>query len=317
MSTLSALYGGFHTLYSNLFVTLPTPKPKTDMSQHIYIVTGSNTGLGLELSRHLLRAGIAKLIVAVRNPDKGATAAADLLTSTGRPKDIVEVWPLDMDSPSSIAAFAHRATSTLPRLDGVCANAGLLTTTFTLTASHEKTLTVNVIHTFLLFFHLLPLMRKHHTQTGTPTTFTIPNSALHYTAHTKELLPLPQSHSTKGAAQQDPTPIFTRLDDPAKADMQNRYPLSKLLVLWLVRELTTQATTTTTTTKSSTFPLLNTPNPSFCQSSLLREDDSALARYASKLVARTTEEGSRALWHALVEEKAGGGVYTSNCRLQV
>jgi NAD(P)-dependent dehydrogenase (short-subunit alcohol dehydrogenase family) len=296
MSGLSAAYAGLHTLYSNFFVSLPQPKPNGDMSKQVYIVTGANTGLGYELSKHLLANGTGHLIMAVRDPAKGEAAKASLLKSTNKATATVEVWPLDVDSPSSVKAFSDRASG-LPRLDGVCANAGVMTSTFTRVASHERTLTINVIHTFLLFFHLLPKMRAHQALTGKPTVFSIPNSALYLTSKITELAP--------------PKAIFSRLDDPAKADMPNRYPLSKLLVLWLVRELSERGAS------DQAFPIVTTPNPSFCKSGLLREDQSAAARLGTKYVARSTEEGSRALYHGLVNVgQAEQGTYLANCKVQ-
>lgn len=293
MSALSSLHGVVHTIFSNFFVTLPVPKPHGDMSKQIFIVTGSNGGLGLELNRQLLKNGAGKLIMAVRNPSKGEAARRDLLTSTSRDDASVEVWPLDMEDYDSIKAFSTRV-NTLPRLDGVCANAGIMTTTFSLSAGSEKTLNVNVISVFLLFFLLLPKMREHEKLTGTPSTFVIPNSALHYIAPIKEFDP--------------PHAIFTRLNDPAKADMSGRYPLSKLLVIWIIRELAAQG---------SHLPVVNTPNPSFCQSELLREDTRAVTKLAERLLARTTEMGSRALYHGLVAGREAHGQYLTNCHVQV
>jgi NAD(P)-dependent dehydrogenase (short-subunit alcohol dehydrogenase family) len=118
MSALSALHGAGSTLYSNILITLPVPKKNTDLSNQIIIVTGSNTGLGLEASRHLSQLGLYKLIMAVRSPAKGEAAKKDILASTGKLDSSIEVWDLDMDNYESIKAFAHRA-SQLPRLDGV------------------------------------------------------------------------------------------------------------------------------------------------------------------------------------------------------
>ncbi len=118
MSPLSALHGASSTILSNIFVTLPAPSQDSDLSKQIIIVTGSNTGLGLEASRHLSRLGPYKLIMAVRNPAKGEEARKNILASTGKLGSSIEVWALDMDSYDSVKAFASRA-SQLPRLDGV------------------------------------------------------------------------------------------------------------------------------------------------------------------------------------------------------
>lgn len=292
MSALSALHGAAHTLLSNFFYSLPVPQASGDMSQQTFIVTGSNVGLGLELSRHLLRLGVGKLIMAVRTESKGQAAKRQLLESTGRDDLDVEVWSLDMENYESVKAFCTRVNG-LPRVDGICANAGMMTTNFSLSEGNEKTLTVNVIGVFLLFFLLLPKMREHERLTGRPCRFVIPNSALHYMAPLKELDP--------------PADIFATLNDPKKADMAGRYPLTKLLVLWIVRELAD---------KGAAMPIVNTPNPSFCQSELLRENKSAVVRFAAKLTARTTEQGSRVLYHGLMAGKEAHGQYLTNCHVQ-
>lgn len=293
MSTLSSLHGGFSTLFSNLFISLPVPQGNADLPKQTMIITGSNVGLGLETSRHLLRLGLGKLIMGVRSPTKGEAAKKELLSSTGRDATCIEVWSVDMDSYESVKAFANRA-SQLPRLDGVLANAGMMTEEYSLSEGNEKTLNVNVISTFLLFFLLLPKMRQSEQQTGIPSRFVVPNSALHYFAPVTELSPPDEK-------------MIPRLNDPKKAKMGVRYPLSKLLVLYVVRELSERCTAS---------PIINTPNPSYCQSQLSREYTSAGARMAEKVLARTTEVGSRALFNGLVSGRESHGQYLTNCHVQ-
>ncbi|ETN40893.1 uncharacterized protein HMPREF1541_05173 [Cyphellophora europaea CBS 101466] len=297
MSTLSALHAAVHVLLSNLFYRLPEPHDYKSLADQTIIVTGSNVGLGYELSRHYLRLGVGKLIMAVRNETKGETARQTLLSSTGRSAGAAEVWLLDMDNYDSVKVFAARAAS-LPRLDGVCANAGLAPLKFTASAGAEsgleQTLNVNVVSTFLLFFLLLPAMRASEQSTGVRPHFSIPNSALHYTASVKELTP------RKGT--------FARLSDPKQADMPARYPLSKLLVLWIVREAASRGVS---------MPVLNTPNPSFCQSELMRDYDvGPVTRFLVPYLARTTEVGSRALWHGMTAGETSHGQYLTNCHVQ-
>ncbi|EAQ88340.1 hypothetical protein CHGG_04959 [Chaetomium globosum CBS 148.51] len=309
MAVLSAIHGISSVILSNLFVTLPLPQAHPDLANQTIIVTGANTGLGLETSRHLLRLGVHKLIMAVRNPEKGAAARDNLLLSTSRPASTIEIWPLDMADPTSILSFTQRAARELPRLDGVLANAGLMTQHFTLTAHHEQTLTVNVLHTFLLCLLLLPTMRASTRETGYPCRFAIPNSGLHYVAPLGELATTPDGES-----------LLQRLDDPARADMAGRYPLSKVLVLWGVRELAARlgGGAENKGKEGGVEVIINTPNPSYCVSSLGKEGDGPGVgmRVAEKLLARTTEEGSRALFHGLVAGVESQGQYLTNCHVQ-
>ncbi|RFU71831.1 short-chain dehydrogenase reductase sdr [Trichoderma arundinaceum] len=293
---MSAIHGFGTVLYGKMCVTLPIPTTTTDLSKQIMVVTGSNCGLGFESTRHLSRLGVGRIIMAVRTLSKGEAARKEILESTGQPDSSIEVWPIDMDSHDSVKTFAERA-SLLPRLDGVLANAGIKTAHFVLSEGSEKTLNVNVINTFLLFYLLLPAMLKSEQQTGIPCRFVIPNSALHYMAPLGEL---------------DANPILDRLNDPKKANMGGRYPFTKLLVVYVVREIAER-------TKSSNKGkfIINTPNPSWCKSELSREVDSASMRMAEKVLARTTEEGSRTLVHGLLADETSNGHYLTDCHVQV
>jgi NAD(P)-dependent dehydrogenase (short-subunit alcohol dehydrogenase family) len=82
--------------------------------------------------------------------------------------------------------FAARAAN-LPRLDAVLANAGILTTTFSFTEDNEKTISTNVISTFLLALLVFPKLRQSTKQFGIVPRIVIPNSALPYLAPLKEL----------------------------------------------------------------------------------------------------------------------------------
>ncbi|CAF3628811.1 unnamed protein product [Fusarium graminearum] len=292
MTVISSVYGISSTLYSNLFVTLPYPETKHDLSDKVMIVSGSNTGLGFEASQHLLRLGLGKLIMAVRSLDKGEEARRELLKLTKREPESIEVWFLDMADYESIKAFAKRA-STLPSLDVVLANAGLATSDeFTTAEDNERTITVNVISTFLLFFLLLPKLRK----SSFPGKFIIPNSATHYWAPTKELVP-----------DEKAEPIFSRLNDPVKSNMAARYYVSKLMVLYLTREI---ASRLDTSEKNSV--IINTPNPSYCKSGLMREKEDVAP---PDFLARSGEMGSRALVAGVLAGPESNGKYMNNCQI--
>ncbi|KAH8692103.1 putative short-chain dehydrogenase [Talaromyces proteolyticus] len=302
MSAADAAHGAFSTLFSNIFIKLPTPN--TDLRGQTFIVTGSNTGLGFEAARHLNNLGTEKLIMAVRNVTKGETARAEILGSTGRKEDSIEVWSLDMASYESVKEFAARVTRTLPRVDGVLANAGIMVDKFTMFEDNESTLTVNVINTFLLLLLLVPKLRESGTKFNIAPRFTTVNSALHYMAPVKGL-------------DSDDSEIFARLNDPKTADMGARYNLSKLLVIYAVRELAERLNASSTA--SSTI-IINSPNPSYCKSNLAQGTEvgrSSAGKMFEKLLARSTEEGSRALVHGVISGTESNGQYLTNCHVQV
>jgi NAD(P)-dependent dehydrogenase (short-subunit alcohol dehydrogenase family) len=89
-----------------------------DLSGRVAIVTGGYSGLGLETVRALARCG-ARVWVPVRDRAK---AAATLAGVEGR----VETVDLDLSDLHSVRRFAHEARTTLPRLDLLLLNAGIM-----------------------------------------------------------------------------------------------------------------------------------------------------------------------------------------------
>lgn len=299
MPLYSAIQGACYVLYGKFFLTLPVPAGSPELSAHTYIVTGANSGLGYEACLRLSRLSVGKLIMAVRTPSKGEEARSSILKETGRPESSIEVWAIDMDSYESVKAFASRA-SQLPRLDGVLANAGIMSTHFNLSENNEKILNVNVISTSLLYLLLLPKMRASGRQTGHACRYVIPNSALHRMAPLAELEP-----GEPG--------LVARLNDPLRANMPGRYPLSKVLVLYVVRELAARERAS----GAAGACIVNTPNPSFCKSNLARESQgSRVFRVYEGMLARSTEEGSRVLVHGLLSGEESNGEYLSDCKVE-
>ncbi len=91
----------------------------------------------------------------VRNLQKGEDAKKALLACTKKEESCsIEVWPLDMDSYDYIKQFASRAAN-IPLLDALLANAGMFTTVFAITED-KKTITTNVVSTFLLIICIIP-----------------------------------------------------------------------------------------------------------------------------------------------------------------
>jgi NAD(P)-dependent dehydrogenase (short-subunit alcohol dehydrogenase family) len=86
-----------------------------DQSGRTFVVTGANSGLGLETARTLAGAG-AHVVLAVRDTDKGAEAAAGLAGST-------EVRELDLTDLASVHAFAGAWDAPL---HGLINNAGIM-----------------------------------------------------------------------------------------------------------------------------------------------------------------------------------------------
>jgi NAD(P)-dependent dehydrogenase (short-subunit alcohol dehydrogenase family) len=170
-------------LHSQLFAKLPYPK--SSFSGQTVIITGSNTGLGLEAARHIARLGASKVILACRTISKGQTAAANITSSEHLTSDRVEVWELDLSSYESVKAFSQRVQQ-LDRLDAFIQNAGILTAQYRLEEGEESTITVNVTSATLLGLLVLPKLRQSAKKYGVRGRLSFVGSDLQYIAKFKE-----------------------------------------------------------------------------------------------------------------------------------
>jgi NAD(P)-dependent dehydrogenase (short-subunit alcohol dehydrogenase family) len=117
-----------------------------DQSGRTAVVTGANSGIGLEAARALARAG-AHVVLAVRNQDKGRQAAQSI---TGE----VEVRELDLADLASVRAFADQLDG---NVDLLINNAGVMAPPRRLTKDgFESQLGTNHLGHFALTGLLLP-----------------------------------------------------------------------------------------------------------------------------------------------------------------
>jgi NAD(P)-dependent dehydrogenase (short-subunit alcohol dehydrogenase family) len=120
-----------------------------------WIVTGGNTGLGLECARNLARDPDNLVVIACRDPEKGEQAATTLRESGGA----VQVLALDLSKLSSVRGFVEQFRgANLPPLAGIVCNAGVQSVEVpTRTAEgYETTFAVNHLGHYLLTRLLLP-----------------------------------------------------------------------------------------------------------------------------------------------------------------
>ncbi|GAM42431.1 short-chain dehydrogenase [Talaromyces pinophilus] len=285
-------------LYSQLFKSLPYPTG--DYSGRTIVITGSNVGLGKEAARHYVRLGASKLILAVRNLDKGHEAKHDIERTTKCAPNTIEVWKLDMASYESVQKFAARVEADLRRLDIFIANAGIAPAKYSMLEDNESSITVNVVSTFLLAALVLPKMKSTASTFNTRPTLTITTSDVH--GHTQ----FPQKSAPDGK-------IFATVNDKATAEKSwdDMYPISKLLEVFAVRAITEQS-------PASKFPVtVNLVNPGLCHSELGRDFPSWGFWFLKLVLARSTEVGSRTLVHAGSQGADSHGQYMSDCEISV
>ncbi|WP_375181151.1 oxidoreductase [Chryseobacterium sp.] len=89
----------------------------------VVIITGANSGIGLESSRVMAAKG-AKVIMAVRNLDKGEAAAT--LIKTNNPHADLDVMELDLADFASIKKFSANFHKKYNQLDILINNAGVM-----------------------------------------------------------------------------------------------------------------------------------------------------------------------------------------------
>jgi len=124
-----------------------------DQTGRVAVITGSNTGLGLETALALAGAG-ADVVIAVRNLDKGEAAKATILEA--HPNAVVHVQALDLASLESVAAAASDILERHDRLDLLINNAGVMYTEWqTTTEGFEFQMGVNHLGHFALTMALL------------------------------------------------------------------------------------------------------------------------------------------------------------------
>jgi NAD(P)-dependent dehydrogenase (short-subunit alcohol dehydrogenase family) len=113
------------------------------------IVTGANSGLGEVTARELARVG-ARVILAVRNTDKGDAAAAGMAGD-------VEVRKLDLQDLASIRTFADGFSGSADSVDVLINNAGIMAVPYAQTVDgFESQIGTNHLGHFALTNLLLP-----------------------------------------------------------------------------------------------------------------------------------------------------------------
>lgn len=278
----------------NQFCTKPQATPTdTDLSGQVVIVTGSNSGLGLECASHLLSFSLSRLIMAVRSMAKGESAAAKLQTLY--PNAVISVWQLDMASYDSIRAFVARADKELLRLDIAILNAGMGFKKFNIVPStgHEETVQINYLSTMLLSILLLPVL-KSKSPTGWPGRLTISTAMLSITAK---------------FANKKEIPLLPSFDNKDSFDIRDIYSSSKLLGQMFVWKLTDVV--------SADDVVINLVEPGFVKGTELHSDISVTSSLFMGLfkaaTARTVKVGASTYLDAsIVKGKESHGCVLTN-----
>ncbi|KAM0246494.1 hypothetical protein ACHAQJ_010176 [Trichoderma viride] len=262
--------------------TPPLTKENVNLSGKTAIVTGSNSGLGLETAHQLLGLGLSRLILAVRSESKGEAARIELLAEQNAASVEIEVWNLDMSSYDSITQFADRA-KTLDRLDIAILNAGLFAVEeeFSPSTGYEQCVQINYFSSILLMTLLLGALK------GKPG------------AHPGRLV-LVSSDMAAWARfkEQKSQPILAAFKEKTENwDMSERYGTSKLLGQFYLMELAKRIPASVVT--------IDSVNPGFCYgTALTRGGDGTISgsivNGVRRIIGKSSSAGALSIVHAAV-----------------
>lgn len=106
---------------------MPIP-PGTSLAGQTILITGGNSGLGLEFARQSLTLKASRVIITVRSQAKGdaalAALRADPEVQATNPDASLEYFYLDLDSYESGLDLVSRVYTEVPELDTLLCNGG-------------------------------------------------------------------------------------------------------------------------------------------------------------------------------------------------
>ncbi|CAI6335378.1 unnamed protein product [Periconia digitata] len=187
--------GGFLDFCYRQLTYKPKPLPTAvSFVGKIALITGANSGLGLEAAHELASHGISRLILAVRDAEKGESAKTSIL--------------------------ARSAETNVEVLDYALLNAGLKKMEYsTANTGHELNVQINHIATSAVSFAAVRALSATAGKTHVPGRLTIVSSEGHF------WIPFKERHAEK---------ILERMDDKETfgSQMQRYYTTKLLNVLW-------------------------------------------------------------------------------------
>lgn len=125
-----------------------------DLSAKVIVVTGANSGIGLEACKNFASRG-ATVAMVCRSEERGRAALADIKALSA--SDSIALFIADFSSLASVAAVSAELLAVYPRIDVLCNNAGGANGERIVTSEgFETTFVANHLSGFLLSKLLLP-----------------------------------------------------------------------------------------------------------------------------------------------------------------
>ncbi len=100
-----------------------TPERIGSLAGKTYVITGTTSGTGFQATRILLSKG-AKVVMLNRNPEKSATAIANLKEEFGEAADVT-AFRMDLSNLASVRDAAQEVLKNVPQIDAIICNAAI------------------------------------------------------------------------------------------------------------------------------------------------------------------------------------------------
>ncbi|KAF2708338.1 hypothetical protein K504DRAFT_434716 [Pleomassaria siparia CBS 279.74] len=258
------------------------------------IVTGANSGIGFEAASKFAALSASKVILAVRNLQKGEAAKSAIENRLGR-KDQLETWQLDMKSYDSVVAFWKRV-ETLDRLDVAVINAGVSKVKFVQSKhSWEEDLQVHVLSSLLLGLLLLPKLQAPKSPNGRTPVLEFVNSGLVVNAKIPAKL------------LQEPS-LLQAFNRVGNFGAKSQYAITKLFLMYATNKLAEGV--------SSREVIITSICPGMVKTDLAPDVQfpgvKLMFTIMAAIIMRTAEEGARTLLSATTEGEHVHGHFWKN-----
>lgn len=189
MSTIKEKISNF--VSNNLCVAKPKflPEDYPDLTGKNVIVTGSNTGVGFETAKLLLKAG-AQVSVIVRNLEK-MKIAQEKISGEGLDTSKLDIFQADFADLTTISACADKIAAKYSKIHIVIHNAGIMAPPkgSKTKQNYELQLGTNTLAPYLLQKYLDPLVLAAGTNDFTPRVVWVSSNAYLFAPSPRGLLP--------------------------------------------------------------------------------------------------------------------------------
>jgi NAD(P)-dependent dehydrogenase (short-subunit alcohol dehydrogenase family) len=247
-----------------------------DLSSKVVIITGANSGLGLETARVLVKKN-ATVILACKTKLKFQETARLIAPN----KNLSFISPLDLSDPDSIKGFVNVFKKSFDRLDILINNAGIMNVPFEKTSlGLESQFAVNHLGHYALCGQLLDLIIK-----------------------TKKSRVVNVSSIVAAEASFDTSNVFSEINYDTKA----AYRYSKLANLYFSRELDRKF-------KENKCDCISVcAHPGYAKSNLQRHSKGLLRKlhilYTTNRYGQSTRMGALSILRASTEQDLNGNEY--------